>query len=307
MTREADSLPDFLILGAPKAGTTAIYHALKLHPDVFMPKQKELRFFAFEGKKIDKKDPVNRKVVTDIEAYKRHFSYAKDFQIRGEASPGYLSSEEAPVRIQRTVPKVRMIAILRNPIERAFSHFLFAIQQGYEPRNTEFLDALREPYIDYRGFSRLRPYATDSLYGKSLSRYFQIFDRDQIHVVDYKELKASPQSALHGIYHFLGLDSDSAYRPHVGTDYAASGVPRNAAWHALLKSRFISWPLKFVLGVSKGEEYRTSLIRKNLYKPALSKDEWMRAYEFFEDDIEVLERLIGWDCGDWKIYAERVG
>lgn len=305
MRREADNLPDFLILGAPKAGTTAIFHALKAHPDVFMPQQKELRFFAFEGKTIEKNDPVNRKAVTDIDTYKRHFSYAKHSQIKGEASPGYLSSADTPVRIKRTVPNVRMIAILRNPIERSFSHFLFAIQQGYEPRNVAFLDALREPYIDYRGFRRLRPYLTDSLYGQSLARYLQIFDRDQIHLVRYEDLKASPQKVLDDISHFLGLDSTVSSA--VGTDFAASGVPRNAGLHALLKSRLISWPLKSILGVPKAEEYRATLIGKNLHRPSPSKDEWMRAYELFERDIEMLEDLIGWDCGDWKMYAERVG
>jgi hypothetical protein len=303
MRTAADNLPDFLILGAPKAGTTAIYHALKQHPGVFMPKQKELRFFAFEGKTVDKNDPVNRKVVTDIETYRRHFSYAQDFQIRGEASPGYLSSKEAPVRIKRMVPKARMVAILRNPVERAFSHFLFAIQQGYEPPGTKFLDALREPYIDYRGFRRSRPYVTDGLYGKSLSRYLQIFDRDQLHVVKYEELKESPHRVLCEIYRFLELDSDIS--PTVGTDYAASGVPRNAFWHAFLKSRAMALPLRAMMGVARGERYRASLIRRNLYRPAMSKDEWIQAYESFDDDIEVLEGLIGWDCGDWKIYPER--
>jgi hypothetical protein len=302
----SDNLPDFLILGAPKAGTTAVYHALKQHHDVFMPQQKELRFFAFDGMKIDKDDPVNRKVVTDLGTYERHFSDAKDFQIKGEASPGYLSSEEAPGRINATVPDARLIAILRNPVERAFSHFLFAVQQGYEPRETTFLEALSDPYVDFRGFRRQRPYVTDGLYGRSLSRYLQLFDRQQIHLIKYEELKVSPQKVLGELCDFLDLDSGGSEPGEtntVGKGYAASGIPKNALLHTVLKSRWVSWPLKSMFGASKGERLRAGLIGRNLYKPALSKDEWMQAQEFFQADIEVLEDLIGWDCGDWKAYA----
>jgi hypothetical protein len=294
----AGGLPDFLILGAPKAGTTAIYHALRQRPDVFMPRQKELRFFAFAGAQIAKSDPVNRKAVTDLETYRLHFSDAKESQLKGEASPAYLSSELAPGRIRKTVPEARMIAILRNPVDRAFSHFLFAIQQGYEPRDAEFLDALREPYIDHRGFRRKRPYVADSSYGKSLSRYFRIFDRDQIQLLRYEELKAEPERILKEIFDFLRLGEGPS--PTMGSNYAASGIPRNATWHALLKSRYASWPLKSILGVSRGEACRAALIRNNLYKPVLSEEERLLAYDFFAADIETLEGLVGWDCGGWK-------
>jgi Sulfotransferase domain len=306
MKPRPDSLPDFLILGAPKAGTTAIYHALKQHPGVFMPKQKELRFFAFDGKKIEKGDPVNRKVVTDIDTYRGHFSDAEGSQIKGEASPGYLSSEEAPGRIRSTVPEARLIAILRNPVERAFSHFLFAVQQGYEPPDAKFLQALRDPYVDYRGFRRRRPYVIDGLYGRSLSRYLQLFGREQLHLIRYEELEASPQRVLHELYLFLELDTagtESGESAELTQGYAASGMPRNALLHTVLKSRPVSRSLKLMFGASKGEGHRAALVGKNLYKPALTEDEWMQARELFQADIEVLEDLICWDCGAWKSYA----
>jgi hypothetical protein len=298
-----NGLPDFLILGAPKAGTTALYHALKQHPDVFMPEQKELRFFAFEGQKVDPKDPVNRRAVTDLDTYRAHFAGAAASQVSGEASPGYLSSVEAPARIKRTVPDVRMVAILRNPVERAYSHFLFAVAQGYEPGGIRFLEALRQPYVDYRGFRRERPYVSAGLYGEALSRYLSLFDREQIKLIEYEQLRSAPEAAIGEVLEFLGLDGE--IRPSVGGDYAASGIPVSARRHALLRSRWVSRSLRLVLGRAKGEEVRAGLVRRNLHRPALSREEWTRAYGFFEDDIPAVEKLTGWDCGDWKAYPEK--
>ena len=301
MIKDKDNLPDFLILGAPKAGTTAIYHALRNHPSVFMPNQKELRFFAFDGKHVSKADPVNRKVVTEIGAYRFHFSNSREGQLKGEASPVYLSSEQAPSCIKRYVPEVRMIAIVRNPVERAFSHYLYSIQQGYEPKDVGFIEALSEPYVHHRGFRRVRPYVEDSLYGKSLNRYFHEFGREQIYVIKYEDFRENTDKVFDDICDFLELDS--SLLSSSGGDYAASGLPKSMYWHTILKSRFSSWPLKALLGIRNGEALRARLIKSNLYKPKLSHSEWAKAYQLFEQDITLCEKLTGLNCNDWKEFS----
>jgi hypothetical protein len=115
--RTEGPLPTFLIIGVPKAGTTSLYHYCRQHPEVFMPSQKEPRFFAFEGRSVDAQDPVNQSVVKTIDAYRDLFAEDADAPARGEASPSCLATPKAAARIdEEHVPDVRMIAILREDL-----------------------------------------------------------------------------------------------------------------------------------------------------------------------------------------------
>jgi len=141
------TMPNFLIIGAPKSGTTSIYQYLAEHPEVFMSPVKEPHFFAFEGQTLSFRGPGDDRefgrYVTTIEEYQNLFQNVSDEKAIGEATPSYLSIQSAPGCIQKYVPGVKMIAILRNPVDRAFSNFVFMVQLGYEPL-TEFQSALEQ-------------------------------------------------------------------------------------------------------------------------------------------------------------------
>ena len=130
-----DRLPDFLLIGAARAGTTALHSYLRQHPDIFMPARKEPNFFAFQNDVLDCKGPgadyINNSV-TDLTAYKALFNPAPAHAKLGEASPLYLFSERAPANIKETAPHAKMVVILRNPIEQAYSHFMYATKQCIE-------------------------------------------------------------------------------------------------------------------------------------------------------------------------------
>src|SRR5437867_4308222 len=125
--KSSPRLPTFLVIGAARSGTTALYLYLRQHPNVFMSRDKETNFFAFEGEALDFRGPgaefVNNSVVT-LNAYLRLFADAPENAAIGEASPLYLYSLHAAERIHARLPDVRLIAILRNPIEQAYSHYL---------------------------------------------------------------------------------------------------------------------------------------------------------------------------------------
>ena len=128
-------LPSFLIIGAAKAGTTSLWDFLKAHPQVYMPDIKETNFFALEGTRADFKGPgddecLNRLAVTDLESYERLFEGVTDQVAIGEASPLYLYHPEAPRRIKALIPHTRIVAILRNPTDRAFSSFMHLVRDG---------------------------------------------------------------------------------------------------------------------------------------------------------------------------------
>ncbi|NEO53881.1 MAG: sulfotransferase [Okeania sp. SIO3B5] len=141
------SMPNFLMIGAPKAGTTSLYEYLKQHPQVYLSEIKEPHFFSFEGRTQGFNDPSRanfiRKKVTKIEDYKKLFEEVKDEVAIGEASTSYIYIPEAVERIKKYVPDVKIIAILRNPADRAFSHYLQHRKNGTEVF-LDFADALKE-------------------------------------------------------------------------------------------------------------------------------------------------------------------
>ncbi len=122
--------PNFLIIGALKAGTTSLFNYLMQHPQIYMSPVKEPKFFALVGEYLDpKKREILGKCVVDIEEYRALFDNVTTEKAIGEASAIYLSSRRAPGRIQHYILNVKLIAILRDPVERAYSHFLHNVRK----------------------------------------------------------------------------------------------------------------------------------------------------------------------------------
>ena len=130
------TMPNFLLIGAGKSGTTAIYRYLQAHPQIYMSALKEPQFFAIAGQPISDFPDLRgyeQEVVTDLQSYEQLFArFAGEVAI-GEASTWYLYNPQALDRIQQSLPNVKLIAILRHPVERAYSHFLFNRGIGREP------------------------------------------------------------------------------------------------------------------------------------------------------------------------------
>src|SRR5580704_17949873 len=132
------TLPNFFIIGAARSGTTALYEYLRQHPQIYMSPIKEPNYFAFYGQGIHYRGPrdqelVRSSYVPSLKAYEAQFSgVAKEIAV-GEASPWYLYLPEAPERIRRKVPDAKLAAILRNPVDRAFSAFSVLQLQAREP------------------------------------------------------------------------------------------------------------------------------------------------------------------------------
>ena len=141
------SMPNFLIIGAAKSGTSSLYAYSKQHPEIYMSSLKEPRFFAFEGEKVDfcgpGSDVFNQETITNLEAYRALFNRVSDEKAIGEASPAYLCVPKAAECIYHYIPDVKLIVILRQPAERAYSSFLHTVRAGVEV-NTDFTHALQE-------------------------------------------------------------------------------------------------------------------------------------------------------------------
>lgn len=203
-------LPNFIILGAAKAGTTAVYHYLGQHPQIGMSRIKETNFFALMDDPLDFRGPgdrdyITRFSVTTWDGYRDQFQACGATAV-GEASPLYLYSPEVPARLREHVPDARLIAILRNPVDRAYSAFLHLIRDGRETE-TDFASALRreEERIADR-WEHIWHYRRMGLYHEQLRRYYDTFDRGQIKVFLYYDLRTDPAGVLRDICRFVGVD-----------------------------------------------------------------------------------------------------
>ena len=181
-------MPNFLIIGAAKSGTSAIYHYLKQHPQIYMSPIKEPYFFAFEGEKLNFQGPgltINESSIKEIESYRNLFQGVSDEVAIGEASTLYLYIPKAPTLIKQYVPNIKLIAILRNPVDRAYSSFMHLIRDQQEPI-TDFAQALKaEESRIQNNWGFLWRYQDIGFYSVQLKRYFEKFDRSQIKVYLY--------------------------------------------------------------------------------------------------------------------------
>ena len=179
-------LPNFLVIGAAKSGTTSLYHHLASHPAVFMSPVKETNFFALEGRDIPPGQLSNPErgssgLVHTLGEYETLFEGVEGESAIGEASPWYLHSEQAPARIHHHIPACRLIAILRHPADRAYSAYLANRRDGIEPLNS-FEGALEEQAERQRRWNWGLEFLHGGYYHRHLSRYHELFPAEQIRV-----------------------------------------------------------------------------------------------------------------------------
>jgi hypothetical protein len=216
---DAMTVPDFLIIGPPKCGTTALYVALARHPQVFMSRVKEPNFFAFEGRPLQFAGPdgaaLQHQGLMDWEQYTNLFTPGSSASAVGEASTIYLTDyqpKQTAEHIHRRIPGVRLIALLRHPADRAYSHFAFRRQRGYEPLSG-FDQALKaEDQRIAAGWSPYSRYRRNGFYARNLKPYVEMFPREQIRLYLYDEWCNQPHVVLRDLSTFLGID------PMVATD-----------------------------------------------------------------------------------------
>jgi hypothetical protein len=289
------TMPNFLIIGAMKSGTTALYYYLEQHPQIYMSPVKEPNFFCLEGQ--ENPDP---KAISDSETYRRLFKGASGERALGEASHCYLYEAKAIECIKSYVPEAKFIAILRNPVDRAYSHFLHMVRNGTEPI-TDFTHALRE---DENGSHRKRTpqdYIGRGFYYVQLKRYFDNFHRDQIRIYLYDDLNSAPIDTLQDAFRFLEVDD--SFVPDVSVKRNVSGYPKSQALDELLRPGPITHALKLYLPA----ELRWPLSRvhdkiksRNLVKPPpVPSTVRRRLIEVYREDILKLQELIHRDLSEW--------
>jgi hypothetical protein len=279
-------LPEFLIIGASKSGTTSLYNWLAQHPRVFMSPIKETNFFAYS--------PADRHATTwgdslrvdfpvrSPEDYAALFAAAGEGATIGEASPAYLESAGAADRIRQTLPQAKLVVSLRNPADRAYSGYWMAVRHGHESTSVE--DAFGpDEYRVRAGF-----------YHALLKPYFDLFGRERLHVMLFEDLAHRPRAVFRELCRFLGVEDD--FSADLTRRHNPGGVPRARWMYAPLARSGVLAAVGRLLPAA----WRRSLRDRSMTPvPPMPPELRRRLATIFGGDVSALEELIGRDLSHW--------
>jgi hypothetical protein len=293
---EAPVLPNFVIIGAAKAGTTALYWYLADHPQVFMSPVKETNYFAFgldhEGNLLYGDPELHRFPVRSFAAYEELFSGAEGAVAVGEASPIYLECPQSAARIREVLPDARIICGLREPVDRAYSDYLMYLRargRRLDPaRDLTASSAWARPESHWMQISRYHP---------ALSRYFDLFPREQIHVFLFEDFRADATGCVRDVYRTVGVDP--GFAPDLDTPHNIGGMPSSMTLEKVLTSGALRRALEPWIprrAADLARRLRTRNLKKAPPLPRELKDELSL---HFRDDIEKTSALIGRSLDHW--------
>lgn len=294
------TLPTFLIIGAGRSGTTSLYFYLKQHPQVFMSPIKETHYFSIEAwRNLPSPAPELeaspwREAVGTWPAYLAQFEGARAGQAVGEASPSYMRVPGVPELIHARLPGVKLIAILRQPAERAFSYYQLMRRNGVEPLDS-FAAALQaeaacQPLPD--GTQRL--YRSAGYYYLQLSRYFKLFPRERLGIYLYDDLDADAVRVMQQIFAFLEVDD--RFAPNTAYRHNQSGTPKqHSLLHAVQGHVHIKRWLERIMPLTWQQRARDLSKVRAAVDPALLAD----LTAAYRDDIVQLQGLIDRDLTMW--------
>ena len=291
-------LPNFFVIGAQKAGTTALYYHLRSHPQIYMSPVKEPQFFAPDLTRPGT-GPGDRQAhrFQDIDAYRALFADATSEPAVGEASVAYLHSGVAARRIAAAVPDAKLIAVLRNPVDRAHSNYLHLVRDGREPCR-DFAQALAaEDERRRQGWSANWQYRAKGYYGQQIARYLEVFPREQLRVYLYENFEHRPLAVLTDIATCLGIEP--VFEQDLSLRLNVAGVPRRARVYRLLRRmQRLKWAAN---AVAPAAVRRRALGWQNrgLVRPEVSPRLRRELMAGYRDDLALLQESTGLDVSLW--------
>jgi Sulfotransferase family len=282
------------VVGAYKAGTTTLHHVLRAHPEVFVPERREPNFFAF----ADRPDPANpawQRSVRDEAAYRALFAAAGAAAAVGEVSPEYLLHPSAATSIAERIPDVTLVAVLRNPADRAFSDWVMYRREG-----TEKLDFTAALDVQDERRQRGEPtgyYVSAGEYADQVQRYIDVFGRDRLQVWLYDDVTADPDRAYAEIFSAIGVDP--AVPLQTGEHHNLGAVPVGSRDRIAYAARTRLRPLTSRLPLGGARRRLSAKLDERLVRPTLEPETRARLVAHFRADVERLQDLIGRDLSAW--------
>ncbi|TLD42416.1 MAG: Sulfotransferase [Candidatus Jettenia ecosi] len=311
-------LPNFIIVGAAKSGTTSLYNYLDEHPDVYMSPIKEPNHFSSDiepekfnkafkkherEKRIDLDEYLNGNMdnklwgdyVQKWEQYRKLFKNVKHEKAIGEVSNSYLFSQVAAKNIIEKLPQVKIIMMLRNPMERAFSHYLANMRDGKTIKN--FREEVESNYtLETREWGKKYLYIELGMYYQQVKRYLDVFPRENIKIYFYDDYKKDLMLLVKDLFRFIGVN------PNITIDfskkYNESKIPKNKYFNFIIsksgikKSAIKLFPLEY-------REKIKSIFFTNEKKPKLSVEDKKFLLGIYREDIKNLSHVMNRDLHTW--------
>jgi len=287
-------LPNFFIVGAAKAGTTFLYHYLKQHPDIYMSAVKEPHFFA----DIDINEKIKRRYFFKWDDYLKLFKGVTNEKNIGEASVSYLCYEEAAWNIRKVIPDAKIIIVLRNPVDRLFSHFLMDIRDGKLPSDANFIGTIKKDYysIGKKGWGHTHLFVECGIYYHQVKRYLDLFGWENVCISFFDDLKMDRVRFVKNILRFL--DADDTWIPKLRVKSNVFARPRNKILQSIYSNIFIKDIGRKVVPDSMKESV-VSIFLKKVAKPRITKEERDFLVNLYIRDISNLEKLLDKDLSQW--------
>ncbi len=299
------TLPDFLLLGAPKAGTTALHVALSAHPQLHLSPVKEPKFFLHDGPPPrgggPGDDETARRSVWQREAYERLFAGAPPGTLAGESTTLYLRDPAAHRRIRALVPDARLVAVLRDPVDRAHSNWTHLRSAGLEPE-ADFLKACAaEPERVAAGWGPFWRYVGLGRYGAQLDSLYSLFPREQVLVLLYRDVRSRPVEVLDRICAFLGVETGrlTGLSARNVTVQAAAGRRDEVVARVLRALRSTPLLPPAARAAAAGPLTRV-LQRDQRTRTTATPAERAALLPLFDDDVRLAERLTGLALDHWR-------
>jgi hypothetical protein len=297
------NIPNFLIIGAARSGTTALCNSLQQHPQIHISPLKEPHFLAFQGQTVNFAGPgddvlINSQAVTKFDDYQRLFAGVDRETAIGEGSVSTLYYHDSSIdNIRRFTPDARLIVLLRNPIQRAYSSFLYMTAHGYEPL-ADFERALDQEQrrIDDH-WHHIWHYTRMGSYSTQLSRFLDAFGPDRLQILLFDDLKSDPQGTMRGLYTFLDVDPD--FPPATSPEVNRSGVPRSRMVQHVLYRVNQHQKVKRLLKAVVPLRLREWVRRANLTRPEMTASARERLKDVYRAEIGQLQQLLNRDLSHW--------
>ena len=294
-------VPGLIVIGAARSGTTALYEQLRQHPQIFLSPSKEANYFAFEGEPLDYRGPgadfVNNSVAT-WDDYLNLFADAPSDAVIGDISPLYLYAPRAAERIRARLPDAKLVAILRNPIEQAFSHFQYARAWTIEPLESfdAALDAEPQRLRDH--WQPLFQYSDFPRYAEQIRRFQVHFPPSQLKIFLYEDYRVNPHGVLREIFEFAGVNAD--FIPTLDTRTNMGGDPRSPLLQSIImRPNPLGSLAAFFLPQALRRRIRDRLSRLNVARAELSPSARERLVAKLRPEILELQGLLGRDLSMW--------
>ena len=280
-------LPNFIIIGAGKCATTSLYDQLDRHPQIYLCSQKETYFFVPE--------PIRSKfqpwgAITNFDDYANLFKNANEDNVIGEISTTYYRHPEAAKTIYQTLPKVKIIAILRDPANRAFSDYQMHFRKGNEKKDFSALISPENRFVK-PGF-----------YYSELIPYFEVFPREQIKILLLSDLINNPTTFIENLFQFIEVNPK--FTIDTSRKIREGGLPKNQALNLILTKpnplrKLAASVLSLFIPLSLRQKLRSSLVKQNIQPAKLSTEARQKLIEIYRHDILKLQELIDRDLSAW--------